>query len=221
MDMFSINISVMRYERAEIVLHVQDEIAKKTLLPDERSHHFDALEDMFLSKELADCTFICPGNVELPAHRLILSCKSPVFKQMFRHDVKEVREGRIILDDVSGPVFIAFLRFLYTARLPHGTCLDLPLLKDLFKLADKYDVSKLKNLCEFHLFKSVNSKNAIEMFHFGDMYNGVELKQQALRILQANGVGSLPSLEIVKELFVTHPEKFLQILNLQEAEERE
>ncbi|XP_035711800.1 kelch repeat and BTB domain-containing protein 4-like [Folsomia candida] len=217
MDLFRITISVVRYERPEIIPRVHDEIAKTILLPDEDSHHFDILEDMFLSKELADCTFICSGNVEIPGHRLILSCKSPVFKQMFHHDMKEAKDGRVILDDISAPVFTEFLRFLYTARFQDGV--ELPLLKDLFKLADKYDVAKLKNLCEFHLFKAVNSKNAIEMFHFGDTYNGVELKQQALRILTTNGFENLPSLEIVKELFITNPEKLLQILNLQEVDE--
>lgn len=108
-----------------------------------------------------------------------------MFNRMFKHDMKEAQEGKIIVEDISAPILTEFLRFLYCRRVDslEGGQPDQLLIEELFKVAEKYDVPTLKDLCERRLVQDVGVENAAEMYCLGDMYNGDVLKEQALRIM--------------------------------------
>lgn len=55
---------------------------------------------------------------ELPAHRIILTARSPVFRALLNSDMREGKEGVVVIEDVRAPVFRALLHFVYTDALP-------------------------------------------------------------------------------------------------------
>jgi hypothetical protein len=57
---------------------------------------------------------------------------------------------------------------------------------ELFKIADKYCVYKLKNLCELKLVTEINSKNLINFLIISHLYNSTKLKQCCFNYLTKN-----------------------------------
>ena len=54
----------------------------------------------------------------LAAHRIILTARSPVFRALLNSDMREGKEGVVVIEDVRAPVFRALLHFVYTDMLP-------------------------------------------------------------------------------------------------------
>lgn len=65
----------------------------------------------------ADCAWQVEGE-ELPAHRIVLTARSPVFHALLNSGMREGAEGVVKLEDVRAPVFRALLHFVYTDALP-------------------------------------------------------------------------------------------------------
>lgn len=65
----------------------------------------------------ADCMWQVEGE-ELPAHRIVLTARSPVFHALLKSGMREGAEGVVKLEDVRAPVFRALLHFVYTDALP-------------------------------------------------------------------------------------------------------
>ena len=57
-------------------------------------------------------------STEFKAHRALLSCRSPVFKQMFETDMNESKSGRVMITDIDTNTFKDFLSFMYAAQIP-------------------------------------------------------------------------------------------------------
>ena len=55
---------------------------------------------------------------ELPAHRIILTARSPVFRALLNSEMREGKEGVVNIGDVRAPVFRTLLHFVYTDMLP-------------------------------------------------------------------------------------------------------
>jgi len=81
-------------------------------------------------------------EVTFGAHRSLLSPHSPVFTAMFTCGMKEAESGQIRIEDIDPITFKHFLKFLYTGMFEPST-ID----KELFTVADKYQVETLIELC--------------------------------------------------------------------------
>lgn len=66
--------------------------------------------------------FLQVEDEELPAHRIILTARSPVFRALLNSDMREGKEGVVLIEDVRAPVFRALLHFVYTDMLPEVRC---------------------------------------------------------------------------------------------------
>lgn len=98
---------------------------------------------MFLNKDHCDVVFRVKGH-EFPAHKAILSARSPVFASAFRSDMKEKATGIVDIVDYDPSSFSDFLYFLYCDNvdsLSEGNVFS------LFSAADKYDVPDLRTSC--------------------------------------------------------------------------
>ena len=97
------------------------------------------------------------------AHRFIVSARSPVFAAMFNVDMVEAKTGRVIItNDVDATTFRRFLKFLYTGQVNPSAITD----KQLFTLADQYQLSTLKDLCQCAL-------STIEQFTIQDLIKNI------------------------------------------------
>ena len=90
---------------------------------------------------LTDVKFLV-GGMTFGAHRSLISARSSVFAAMFASGMKEAETGQVRIEDIDPVTFKCFLKFLYTGIFEPSS-ID----KDLYKIADKYQVETLMELC--------------------------------------------------------------------------
>ena len=145
------------------------------------SHNISAIQSSSLvnnfkkiwrKEALTDFMLVCEGKI-FPCHKFVLASRSDVFEAMFSHeDTTEVLTGQAIIKDCTPEVLFSFLEFLYTDQLEDMKCFDSC---DLMLLADKYNVSGLKKVCEQNLAFNVKCNNAIERLQLAVMIRAPEL----------------------------------------------
>ena len=114
------------------------------------------------SKLHADVEFIVQDK-RFSAHKAILAARSPVFRSDFtKEESKNVNQ--IQIDDVDASSFEQFLHFLYTGEFLHfdftGEPAPMLVNKGLLKLASRYQLKTLKNLCRVAL-REVNAEQMV------------------------------------------------------------
>ncbi|KAK1662952.1 hypothetical protein QYE76_051111 [Lolium multiflorum] len=101
------------------------------------------------AKDGADVIFEVQGE-ELPAHKLVLAMRSPVFKALLYGSMKEKDSNRVIIDDMQPAIFKVLLHFIYTDSLPPKMDDDLEgddkkeVTRHLLVAADRYAMERLK-----------------------------------------------------------------------------
>ena len=120
-----------------------------------------------------------PDQVELFAHKVILAARSPVFANMFEHDMQEKQTNRIEINDVRAEVLKQMLVYIYTDGVPKIK----EMANDLLYVADKYQLDNLKAMCERHLSYNLQVSNAAHTVQLAHMHNAPKLKENALRFV--------------------------------------
>ena len=131
--------------------------------------------------ELSDITLVV-GKKEFPAHRNILSARSPVFKAMFQHDMREKTESRLDIPDLNADTVQGMLQWIYTGRLPSTEQES----KDLLCASDKYSLGPLKAACERSLCQSLSVSNAVDLFELADLHRAACLKSNCMIVITAH-----------------------------------
>lgn len=148
---------------------------------------------------------------QFKVHKLILSIRSEVFEKMLGDN--ELNGNVKTLDIVDFDAFTVetFLNYLYTDRLEINLTSgelkrNLPppaedglnesesenehitkyVFVELFKLADKYQVHKLRQLCEYQLVRLISKLNCIELLVLGYLHNSSRLKKHCFNYLIEN-----------------------------------
>jgi len=139
------------------------------------------LEQLFNNRSETDVCFVVSG-MEIKAHKLILSARSPVFAAMLKSGMRESVENRVEINDIAPDIFEALLRFIYTDRVDH-TQLDS---KDLLVAANKYLLPLLKLQCQQFLCQTIAYENYVELLLLADLHNAVLLKKSVLNFIRRN-----------------------------------
>jgi len=141
----------------------------------------------------------------IPAHKFILSLRSPVFKAMFSVAMAEAASNEVTIPDFEPVVVKEFLKFLYTDSCDpeelelHGEM--------LLAIACKYQVSGLEVLCENHLIASLTVNSVAGILRLADMYAADQLKFRALHFIKHHAKA------------VVQTENFFRNLNLSLAQD--
>ncbi|XP_047088874.1 BTB/POZ and MATH domain-containing protein 2-like [Lolium rigidum] len=132
--------------------------------------HFDHL---LHNKVGADVTFEVNGET-FAAHRCVLAARSKVFMaQLFGPMMESNTSSVIHIKDMEAKVFAALLKFIYTDSFPEmdkdnnmeeggqdekkeEEAEYVMWLQDLFVAADRYELQRLKVLCEGHLAQDLS-----------------------------------------------------------------
>ena len=165
----------------------------------------DQLSEAFTNGEFSDVTLVC-GEKQFPCHKFILSARSDVFKAMFSHE--NTKEGqtntvsfhpdlityfesfsyfRLILQvditDTEPDTLEQLLRYIYSDKLD---C-DMPnLASSLMRAADKYNIPRLKSLCEEAICSNIEVTNAAEILVLAHMHEACNLKAMATDFIMNN-----------------------------------
>lgn len=154
---------------------------------DSRPHHhhrsaIPCFTDVLLVALDQDSGKPIANSVPVPANKLVLANRSPVFQAMLETEMEESRSGTIKLSDVSYDGLRAFVNYLYTAE----AYLDDEMACDLLVLADKYQVKHLKTYCEKYLISKLNWESSLVSYSFAHHHNANNLLNAALSLILEN-----------------------------------
>jgi BTB/POZ domain len=135
-------------------------------------------EVLWESNRFTDFTIVVDSK-QFPVHKNILGIQSSVFAEIFENDMKERNVEKMEIEDFSSVTVKDFLRFIYT-----GDIREEENSIGLFKLADMYDVPKLKLIAEELIAYYVNEQNAIEVFNLGNLYKSEKLKKASFKEIE-------------------------------------
>ncbi|XP_044438747.1 BTB/POZ and MATH domain-containing protein 1-like [Triticum aestivum] len=121
------------------------------------------LGDLLISIDGADVTFRVGGESFL-AHRSVLAAWSSVFRAELFGPMKESGNSLIEISDMESHVFKSLLHFIYTDSLPvpettdvGETGRDVAMAGHLLVAADRYNIERLKLICEEKLCNLIDS----------------------------------------------------------------
>ncbi|XP_071143115.1 BTB/POZ domain-containing protein 6-like [Mytilus edulis] len=118
----------------------------------------ECVGDMYLDEHLADIHFSFPKEKSIqpvPAHKMILVAKSPVFKAMFCGDLAE-KGSTIKITDITAKTFRQMLKHVYTDKL----FINADTVGALLHASQKYQLESLTNDCESYLRQNLSLHNA-------------------------------------------------------------
>ncbi|KAL6885507.1 hypothetical protein ACP4OV_010286 [Aristida adscensionis] len=110
----------------------------------------------------ADVAFEVGGETFM-AHRCVFGSRSPVFSAELFGPMKEScgGAGAIRVDDMEAHVFRALLQFVYTDSLPEmDEEEEAAMAQHLLVAADRYDLERLKLICEHKLCRLIKSQQS-------------------------------------------------------------
>lgn len=143
--------------------------------------------------EGSDVIFNVAGE-KFHAHKLVLAARSTVFQaEVF--DGSEGDEQEIVVMDMEPKVFKAMLHFIYrdalveeelVASSSSASSISDTLTAKLLAAADKYDLGRLRRVCESHLCKDISVNSVARALALADRYHATELKALCLRFAAEN-----------------------------------
>ena len=161
----------------------------------------------FTSMDHRDVTFVVDGK-EFPAHKLILSARSPVFAAMLKNDTKEAALNRFTLVDIKPDVFEALLRFIYTDQMDF----TFEMSKNLLAVSKRYQLDLLEWKCQVCLSQNLSIKNCCEVLMLADNNCAADLKKDAVDFIRKNSVEVVNSDEW-KEMKISRPGLIVEIVD--------
>ncbi|XP_064488562.1 speckle-type POZ protein-like [Ornithodoros turicata] len=142
----------------------------------------DDLRQLKISNESSDVVLVAHGGKKIRAHKLVLAMRSPVFRAMFANDMKEKRESEVNLKDTDAALVEEMLTFMYTDSAPNIKSMA----ADLILLADKYDLERLKFMCERELSLNFSVGTVVDVLRWADKLNRTHLADAAVRYINLN-----------------------------------
>ncbi|XP_024377667.1 uncharacterized protein [Physcomitrium patens] len=127
-------------------------------------------------------SIVCAGIWRFPF--LYKASRSPVFRAMFEHELKEKTCAHIHVADVSTPAMRALLLYLYTGD--HDTKVMKEHGMALLTAAHKYDIPDLKRVCETAVANSVKPSNVIETLQQARLYDATWVKRACVDCIAQN-----------------------------------
>ncbi|KAL6654222.1 hypothetical protein ACP70R_007687 [Stipagrostis hirtigluma subsp. patula] len=147
-------------------------------------HHFS---DLLASEVGGDVVFEVSGET-FTSHRYILAARSSVFMAELFGPMKEKKEARVQIDDMEARVFKAMLRFVYTDSLPDiDECDKIVMAQHLLVAADRYNLQRLKVICEDTLIKNIGMSMVATTLAIAEQHGCHALKEACFEFLKLPG----------------------------------
>ncbi|XP_024311813.1 BTB/POZ and MATH domain-containing protein 2 [Brachypodium distachyon] len=145
------------------------------------------LGQLLLTGKGTDVTFEV-GRETFAAHRCVLAARSPVFMAELFGPMKENTATSIRIDDLEPSVFQAFLYFVYNDSLPDiDKGEEILMAQHLLVAADRYDLKRLKLICEDILCNSIDTETAAATLALAEQHGCCGLKDECFKFLTTPG----------------------------------
>jgi len=145
----------------------------------------DDMRQLFKSGRGSDVTFKC-GRKAFLVHSPILRGRSLVIERMLESGMKESENKLIKIEGVDPIVFEIFLEFIYTAQVElQKESMDK--IFSLVRVADKYGVEDLKDICFKFIHEHISMKNAGEIAVLSYQHNANDyFRSKIVNFCQSN-----------------------------------
>ncbi|KAM3354592.1 hypothetical protein ACQJBY_025355 [Aegilops geniculata] len=142
------------------------------------------LGDLLKTEKGADVVFEVGGHT-FAAHRCVLAARSPVFSAELFGSMKEGDTAGVVhIDEMEAEVFKALLCFAYTDSLPVTAKEDEDVMcQHLLVAADRYNMERLKTICEERLCKYINGGSVSTILTLAEQHHCDGLKKACLSFL--------------------------------------
>jgi speckle-type POZ protein len=133
----------------------------------------------------ADVTFEVAGEM-FAAHRGVLAARSSVFMAELYGPMKEKAMNCIRIRDMEARVFKAMLHFIYTDTMPEIDKEDVFVVtQHLLVAADRYDLERLKLICEDRLCMCIDTSTVATTLAFAERHGCHGLKNACFQLLKS------------------------------------
>ncbi|CAM0876833.1 unnamed protein product [Alopecurus aequalis] len=148
------------------------------------------LGNLLENKDAADLIFQVGGQ-RFCAHRCVLAARSSVFKAELLGAMKESSHNPIKIRDMEADVFKSLLHFIYTDTLPPvpqsnkgaEARADLVMAGHLLVAADRFNMPRLKLICEEKLCNHIDSDMVATSLALAEQHGFHGLKEACLKFL--------------------------------------
>jgi len=130
--------------------------------------------------QYSDVIFEVQGS-QVFAHKAILKARSSYFFRLFESDFKEKELSVFpIENDISVPVFLAFLTYLYTGN---ESIITEENAVELLRVTDRFMMDDFQQLVEAYIIQSVELDNVAWLLEISDRYRAPRLKRVCLELI--------------------------------------
>jgi leucine-zipper-like transcriptional regulator 1 len=126
------------------------------------------------SNILSDVQFVVEGQ-PVYAHK-ILCLRCPYFYNMLMGEYMESHSSAIVINDVKYMTFVLLLEYLYTDEVK----ISVDTAMELFQLADRFAIDRLKQLCEQEMLNAIDIDTAAYILYTADQHNAENLREQCM-----------------------------------------
>lgn len=143
----------------EMPRELQSYIEKFQDVPLNKLMHFaetgSYLRESYVNSNICDIR-VHVGKDTIPAHRIVLACFSPYLSSVLEHEnqLKQKKPKDIRISGVSEQSVKDLLNYIYTGELQ----IDTVQIPDFIKLAEKFDVSAVRQKCFDHVFEMTDDE---------------------------------------------------------------
>merc|ERR1719427_1035313 len=129
-----------------------------------------------------DFVIICKTDgSRFPCHKAMIAAGSAHFARMFESGMTESSSGQVEIEGYENEIVEAFIKFLYFPAV------DKEILKinaeSFLKVADQYDVPKLKEVVVNSMLASLAKENVLGTVLAAHRYNAPNLKENAIQFI--------------------------------------
>uniref|UniRef100_A0A0E0EY46 BTB domain-containing protein n=1 Tax=Oryza meridionalis TaxID=40149 RepID=A0A0E0EY46_9ORYZ len=181
-DSFTIrcDIVVVREIRTEETTEILPVESFVPVPPSDMNQQFG---DLLETEKGADVVFEVAGQT-FAAHRCVLAARSPVFRAALCGSMKEGDTAGVVhIEDMEEKVFKLLLRFVYTDSLPEMETEEDVICQHLLVTADRYDLHRLKLICENRLCKYIGVSTVSNILALADQHHCDGLKKACFSFL--------------------------------------
>ncbi|KAK0071966.1 hypothetical protein PV326_000621, partial [Microctonus aethiopoides] len=192
------------------------DVNTENLLPDARSQAETSTRDSLCNRfknfltvpDLSDMTIVIDEK-EIPVHRIILAVSSPVFLAMFKTDMAESVNKRIVITAIEVDIMKKVIEFMYTNVLD-----PIPEFNDLLSIlevADRYQIMTLKELCEEKLSENMTIDNVLKILERASLYGVPQLMETLITFMVEEKL-RIVAMEEFADLYRRKPEILFEFI---------
>lgn len=125
-----------------------------------------------------------PIVFDLPVHKVIITSRSPYFKALCTGGMAESNQSVIEVTDVPFEALKLVIEFLYTYEVPYDRCSEH--IVDMFTLASRFQISKLKSTLENLLIFNLQPDNVCDILLVAHSQSSTSLIRECVRFLDSH-----------------------------------